>query len=420
MMDEERKAHARKISVIEGVFATIWGQFTGGFGGNAYLTGFFLWLGASPFAMSMYNSVFALANVIQPASLSAMRKFTSKKKLVQLLVLATRPTFFVLIFTAFLQANLRVWVAISLLFLFALITSMAGAPWQSWMSEIVDHRRRGSYFGMRSLITDAVAVPSALLAGYILDTLGKGFLAFGVVFAIGSIAGAFDAYTFKLQDEIVSKKERVFNLSVVFEVLRIPGDYRKFLLAFTFWNFSAALIGPYPVVMLIDNFKYTYSTLGIMSVVMTTFSAAFQPIWGKLGDRYGFLKMLKFALLFQTMLAFMWFIAVPWTYYILILYALIGIVVRPGTLMMSFNALMGLVPTFGKTEAFSAYTSITSMASFLGNICSGVIVTVFSGLSLNWGIWDVNAYRVVFLISFAVRIAATFYMFRLTLTNSNR
>ncbi len=419
MMDEKRKAHARKISVIEGVFATIWAQFTGGFGGNAYLTGFFLWLGASPFAMSMYNSVFALANVIQPASLSAMRKFTSKKKLVQLLVWSTRPTFFVLIFTAFLQTNLRVWVAISLLFLFALMTSTAGAPWQSWMSEIVDHRRRGSYFGMRSLITGAVAVPSALLAGYILDALGKGFLAFSVVFAIGSIAGALDAYTFKLQDEVVSKKERVFNLSVVFEVLKIPGDYRKFLLAFTFWNFSAALIGPYPVVMLINNFKYTYSTLGIMSVVMTIFSAAFQPIWGKLGDKYGFLKMLKFALLFQTMLAFMWFVAVPWTYYILILYALIGIVVMPGTLMMSFNALMGLVPTFGKTEAFSAYTSITSMASFVGNICSGVIVTVFSGLSLNWGIWDVNAYRVVFLISFIVRIAAAFYMFRLTLTNSN-
>jgi len=306
------------------------------------------------------------------------------------------------------------------LFLFALMTSTAGAPWQSWMSEIVDHKRRGSYFGMRNLVTGAVAVPSALLAGYILDALGKGFLAFSVVFAIGSIAGTFDAYTFKLQDEVVSKKERVFNLSVVFEVLKIPGDYRKFLLAFTFWNFSAALIGPYPVVMLINKFKYTYSTLGIMSVVMTIFSAAFQPIWGKLGDRYSFLKMLKFALLFQTILAFMWFAAVPSTYYILILYALIGIIVMPGTLMMSFNALMGLVPTFGKTEAFSAYTSITSMASFAGNICSGVIATIFSGLSLNWGIWDINAYRVVFLISFIVRITATFYMSRLTLTNSAR
>lgn len=414
-MENYQKIHARRISIIEGTFATVWGQFTGGFGGNSYLTGFFLWLGASPFMMSVYGSVFALASLLQPFSLALARRFTSKKKLVQVLVWASRPTFFTLIFTAFIKSGLRVWVAILILFFIGLMTSTAGAPWQSWMSEIVDMRTRGKYFGVRNFITGAVAVPSALLAGYILDALGKGFLAFTVVFIIGSVSGAFDAYMFKLQDEDVTKRESVFNLSLVLEALKIPGDYRKFLIIFAFWNFSAALIGPYPVVMLIDDFKYNYATLGLLTVVLTIFSALFQPLWGKLGDKHGFFKMLKLALLLQTMLAFMWFAAVPSMYYVMLLYALIGTIVMAGTLPMTFNTLMGVVPAFGKTESFSAFTSITSASAFLGNICSGLIVTMSSQVNFMMWVWDVNAYRVIFIITFVARLLVVSYMFHLSI-----
>lgn len=415
MMENYQKIHARRISIIEGTFATVWGQFTGGFGGNSYLTGFFLWLGASPFMMSVYGSVFALASLLQPFSLALARRFTSKKKLVQVLVWASRPTFFTLIFTAFIKSGLRVWVAILILFFIGLMTSTAGAPWQSWMSEIVDMRTRGKYFGMRNFITGAVAVPSALLAGYILDALGKGFLAFAVVFIIGSVSGAFDAYMFKLQDEDVTKREPVFNLPLVLEALKIPGDYKKFLIISAFWNFSAALIGPYPVVMLIDDFKYNYTMLGFLTVILTIFSALFQPLWGKLGDKHGFFRMLKLALLLQTMLAFMWFIAVPSMYYVMLLYALIGTIVMAGTLPMTFNTLMGIVPTFGKTEAFSAFTSITSASTFLGNICSGLIVTMLSQVNFVMWIWDVNAYRVIFIITFIARLLVVSYMFHLSI-----
>ena len=69
MLSESQKAHARKISIIEGGFATVWGAFTGGFSGNSYLVGFFLWLGATPFVMSIYGALIPLASVIQPFSL---------------------------------------------------------------------------------------------------------------------------------------------------------------------------------------------------------------------------------------------------------------------------------------------------------------------------------------------------------------
>ena len=413
-MEESRKAHARKISIIEGAIATVWGQFSGAFGGNSYLTGFFLWLGASSFAMSVYNSVFALANVLQPFLLVTTRKFKSKKALVRVFAWISRPTFLFLILTPFLAAGMRVWIAIIVLFILELMVFAVGAVWRSWMSEVVDFRSMGRYFGIRNLVSGAVAIPSLLIAGYLLDALGKGFLAFTVFFAIGGVFGVFDAYIFKFQDEDETKREPVFNLSAMFEVLKIPGDYRKYLIGFALWNFSVALIGPYPVVMLIDKFKYNYAMLGVLSVVLTAFSTLFQPLWGKFGDKYGNFRMLKLALLLQTSLAFMWFAAVPSIYYIGSLYALIGIFVTSGVFLMSFNALMELVPSFGKTEAFSAFMSITSGTAFLGNICSGIIATLLAKVSFTFLFWNVDVYRMVFMISFVARIFAAIYVYHLS------
>jgi MFS family permease len=412
-MEEFQKAHARKISIVEGAFATVWGQFTGAFGGNSYLAGFFLWLGASPFAMSIYNSVFALANVLQPFLLVFTKKFKSKKELVTLFTWISRPSFIFFLFVPFMMTGLRVWVAIIVLFVVELMVFAVGAVWRSWMSEVVDFKSMGKYFGIRNLVSGAVAIPSLLVAGYLLDALGRGYLAFSVLFSIGVVFGIIESYIFRFQDEDETKREPVFNLHAMFEVIKIPGNYRKYLAGFTLWNFSAALIGPYPVVMLIEEFKYDYATLSILSVTLTVFSTLFQPIWGKFGDKYGSFKMLKMALFLQTILAFMWFSAIPSLYYIGVLYALIGIFVTSGVFLSSFNALMEIAPSFGKTEAFSLFISVTSGAAVLGNICSGIFALSFSDLHITLWIWNVDMYRMIFLLSFIARILASLYFFNL-------
>ncbi len=417
-MEEHQKAHARKISIIEGALATVWGQFTGAFGGNSYLAGFFLWLGASPFAMSIYNSVFALANVLQPFFLIFTKRLKSKKKLVWIFTWISRPSFLFFVFIPFLATGIRVWIAIVILFMIELMVFAVGAVWRSWMSEVVDFKKMGKYFGIRNLVGGAVAIPSLLIAGYLLDALGRGYVAFSILFSIGVAFGILESYMFKFQDEDETKREPVFNLHAMFEVLKIPGNYRKYLVGFTIWNFSAALIGPYPVVMLISEFKYDYATLSILSVILTAFSTLFQPIWGKLGDKYGNFKMLKMALFLQTSLAFLWFSAIPSLYYISMLYALIGIFVTSGVFLSSFNALMEFAPSFGKTEAFSLFMSVTSGAAFIGNISSGILALIFLHFHFTFWIWNMDMYRMIFLFSFIARLFASLYFSRLKVGRS--
>lgn len=399
MLTPYQKRHARFISIVEGSMATVWGSFTGGFGGNSYLVGFFLWLGATPFVMSIYSSLIPLSSVIQPFSLMMAKKFTSKKRFILVFTTISRPIFFLIALTYFLPANFKIWIALLIFFFIEILTSVVGSPWQSWMSEIVDPQIRGRYFGIRNFITGLVAIPSLLFAGFMLDALGKGFVAFFVLFLVGSIFGILDCYSLKLQDEERTVNVPMINSSAIFEVLKLPTLYRSYLITLSLWIFTMNLAGPYATVLMINVFKYDYATLGILTVVSTFAATIFQPIWGKLGDKYGNFKMLKLNLTIQTLLTFGWVFAIPSMYYMIPFQMIIGIIATAGTGLMSFNFLMEIVPNFGKTEAFSIYASITNFASFTGNLLSGILFLAFSSFKFNMNLFVVDAYRIIFLVA---------------------
>ncbi len=399
MLTSSQKQHGRFISIIEGSMATVWGTFTGGFGGNSYLVGFFLWLGASPFVMSIYSALIPLASVIQPISLLLARKFTSKKRFIFTFVTISRPIFFILALTYFLPPNFKIWVALLIFFFIEVLTSVVGSPWQAWMSELVDPEIRGRYFGMRNFITGLVAIPSLLIAGYLLDALGKGFVAFFVLFSIGSVFGILDCYSVKRQDEDEDSKVPMINISAIFEVLKIKNLYRNYMIAISLWILTMNLVGPYATVMMINVFKYDYATLGILTMASTVAAAFFQPLWGKLSDKYGNLKMLKFNLLIQTLLTLGWIFAVPSMYYMIPFQIMIGIIATAGTGLTSFNFLLEIAPTFGKTEAFSIYASMTNLAAFIGNLLSGFLFLLFASIHFKLNFWIIDAYRLVFIIS---------------------
>lgn len=416
MLTEQQKSHARFISIFEGVAATVWGQFTGGFGGNSYLAGFFLWIGASPFSMALYGAMVPLANIFQPIVLWISSRVGSRKRLVVVLAGIGRPTFLALALFALVKGGLRVELALLLFLLFELATSSVGAPWQSWMSDLVDPPLRGSYFGRRNLATGLVSVPSALLAGYLLDLLGRQFLAFLALFAVGSIFGALDVFFLTRQDEDDRHTDPPLRLGRLPHIFRFAGEYRAYLGAMVLVNFSGSLMGPYATVMMIRSFHYNYATLGLLTVTGSLAGALCQPLWGRLGDRYGHLRMLKSALVLRVILPIGWALSVPSLLYMIPLQVAIGIIVNAGMGLLSFNTLLALAPRREKIEAFSLYASVTNAASFAGNIASGLVLLPFLSVAGHFLAWTLNPYRFVFLASMVFRLVAAWYVVRLRLT----
>ena len=115
------------------------------------------------------------------------------------------------------------------------------------------------------------------------------------------------------------------------------------------WIFTMNIFGPYATVMLINKFKYNYAVLGLLSIISLLTSAIFQPIFGKLGDKYGRLKILRFTLTIQTLLNVGWIFAIPTLYYMIPFQLSLGIM-GAGVGLISSNLLMEIVPTFVKQK----------------------------------------------------------------------
>ncbi|MCW1300734.1 MAG: MFS transporter [Candidatus Parvarchaeota archaeon] len=414
MLNELQKSHARKISIIEGSVSAVWGSFTGG----NYLTGLFIWLGAGPISISLYGASGPLANVIQPFFLALLgRSVTNKKKFIIISVALFKPLFFILVLTSLINSGLKVWIALAVLFFFQIVSSMAGPVWTRWMTDIVGREIYGKYFGLRNLITQIVAAASTLLAGYLLDIWGKGFWAFLFVFVIGSVFGLLDILAFMHQDDESLPNIKLINYHVFPDLLKIPTNYRKYMISIMVWIFTMNIFGPYATVMMISEFKYNYAILGLLSVVSSLAVAVFQPIFGKLGDKFGNFKVLRYTLTIQTMLNVGWILAVPSMYYMIPFQLILGIIGTAGTGLISSNFLMEIVPSFGKTEAFAIYASITNLAAFGGNMISGFLFLLFSRIHFKFIIWNFDAYRFVFMISVLASVITLYNFLRLKMAS---
>lgn len=402
-LTEEQINRALKISILEGVLGITALQFFGG----PYITGYFLWLQASPIIMGIFGSLPFLANSIQIFAPLYSNKIKSRKNYVFWLILPSRTSFLLFAFIPFLPAKTRLPIALSL-FMYTQVAAALSVPaWQSWMADLVPHERFGRYFGLRNLILGLVQVPAMLLAGSILDSFEKELLGFMTLFSIAGVMGFFDGLMFKFQDEPpYTPLESSIGLLKAIRFLMKYGHYKNFLLGFVFWYFALGLVGPYINVMLIKELEFNYMTISLLNAIGMLVGTFFQPFWGKAGDKYGFQYFLKLCVLMQTFAVLMWALAIPSFFYVLVTQVFVGIFIIAGTGPLIFNTMVRVAPKELKTEAFAIFNGSANFALFLGSLLSGVIVSLFQNLEIQMGFLKITSIRMALLTSFGLRLLA--------------
>jgi len=409
-LTQEQINKALKISILEGVLGVTALQFFGG----PYITGYFLWLKASPIIMGIFGSIPFLANSIQILAPLYSNKIKSRKKYVFWLLWPSRTSFLSFAFIPLLPEKIRIPAALSV-FMYTQIAAALSVPaWQSWMADLVPRERLGRYFGLRNLILGFVQVPTMLIAGNILDSLGKDLLGFAVLFLTAGIVGFFDGLVFKFQDEPpYIPRESSLNLFKAIRFLMKYEHYKNFLSGFVLWYFALGLIGPYINVMLIKELEFNYTTIGLLNAIGMLVGTVFQPFWGKAGDKYGFQYFLKLCILMQAFAVLMWALAIPSFFYVLITQIFIGIFIVAGTGPLIFNTLVIVSPEELKTEAFAIFNGSANFALFLGSLLSGVIVSLFQNVEIQIGLWKFTSIRMTLLTSFALRLIAAIRISRI-------
>lgn len=174
-------ARSQRISIWEGLLATLFINWSTGM----VMTGYALWLGATPAALAALG---ALPTVAQFAAPMALLFSGNRKRLSIALARGGRALFGLVLVLPVVPEHWRIPGLLLVAALSQFVIAPVNVLWTSWMADLVPERERGSYFGFRNALLGLVGTLGNLLAGAVIDLMGKpwGFL---LVLGIGVVAG---------------------------------------------------------------------------------------------------------------------------------------------------------------------------------------------------------------------------------------
>ncbi|MFZ4775438.1 MAG: MFS transporter [Terrimicrobiaceae bacterium] len=296
--------HSMRLSVLAGCLGMLWMSLSVGLP----LTMFMQAIGASGVMIGLLGTVRLMSMAAQIPGAMLCEHLGSRKRVWATLAVTHRALWVVPALFALFWAPDQHWVPLAVLTVIALsevLGNASGAPWISWMTDLVPSKKSGSFWGTRQSIIMAVSVLGLWLAGYILDhyqTAGESRIdlhGFAVVFGLAAFLGVSDIIVHlgvreprpSPADQAASQFERMLS------PLR-NRDFRQLTLAIGIWNMGFAMVATFGVVYLKKDFGLSYSELAALTVAGAVGAVVTGYFMGKLIDRLG--ARISAALLFLT------------------------------------------------------------------------------------------------------------------------
>lgn len=400
-----------KASTIDGVFATVFSNVTGG----VLLTGFLMQLGASPSQIGLLASIPMIANLIQPIGAYWSEQVSSRRWFCFWIYGISRLLWLVLVAAIFwltwqpiapLDLNQRL---ISLTLMVALAScvlgAMGSAPWLSWMAMLVPRQLRGRYFGLRNSAANLANLLSLPLLGYaVANGFGGSVQGYGVVLGVGIgfglISLGFQQFIADVppQNQLPSSTNVSKTTSTRWQG-GISPNFLLFLLYFSLSMFALNLSAPFFNLYMLDRLALDMSQVTLYNSLTAGANLFMLMVWGKLSDRVGNRVILLSVGLLVGITPLLWLIPSAnslsnWLW-LPLLHVLMG-----GTLaaidLCTNNLQIGVTPTQNQATYFAMVAAVVGLTSALGATVGGYLVQYWHQAGF-WG---------VFVLSGILRFAA--------------
>lgn len=294
------------MSFFEGAFASGMIGFT-----QDYFTPFLLLLGGTPRhvgALSAFPNLFASLIQLKVADLA--EQFKSRKKIINIFVLLQGLALLPLIAISLFQYSNPVFFIIMVVF-FTSFGAIIVPAWGSMMSDLVSEERRGEYFGWRSRILGFIVVGSAFTAGLILHwTKGVNlFLGFTLVFSIAFIFRIISWLFLNKMHEPPLEYHRDHYFSFIDFISRIKeSNFAKFVVFVSMMSFSVNLASPFFSVLMLKDLHFSYMLYAVITVTATLTIYLMINRWGRLADKVGNLRVIRFTAPLIALIPLLWII----------------------------------------------------------------------------------------------------------------
>jgi MFS family permease len=394
-----------RVSIVEGAFAMVYSTL----GGGMFLTGLALWLGANSFQIALIAAIPPLVTGFSFLSGYLVRRVGSRKKLVIWSAGIGRSVYAILVPFLLLRMKVSLGLFFATVALSSLIMTIAGTIWQSWISDLVPEERRGRFFGLRNAIHGILGVTTAYAAGRGMDLLkAQGYepVGYGLAFGLAVLFGVVSTVLLFKQPEPELVPCPALGLSrTLLGPLKEP-QFSKLILFLAVWFLTGTLASPFYIVHLIRNLHFSFTAIGVYSMIGGAIGMLFQLLWGRAIDRFGSRPVTVLSFAFVGVCPLLWLFATPTFYLPVWVDALLNGVVWTGGSLGLWNLLLDLAddPTH-RESYFAIYSVVTGLGAFVASLLSGVIAQALHSFHLTLlGFHFVN-YDVLFLAAGLSRFA---------------
>jgi len=413
--EERLKEEAREITIKEGSAYAV----SDGLGIRG-VTPYLLAIGKNSSNINLYIGLLSslpslLGNFIQLLSARLIEKY-SRKKIVFLSVFFQAIVWLAMLIPGILyfylgsSSDYSAMLVVIIYTLLAVAGSSAGPAWNSWMGAIAPApNKRASFFGRRNKQIGAISLVFGLIGSFILDYFQKThiFVAFIILFGVSFIFRLRSAYYFKKEYEpkLELKSDYYFSFFSFIKKMH-SNNFGKFTLFVAMFSGAVAIASPFFAVYMLTDLQLSYTFYMIITLAASLASLLSMPLWGKIIDNFGMVKVMKFTGLFAALSPLFWLPSLLFTNLNNVLFFLVFVELFSGFVWGGFNlAISNFIFSAVTKERIgictSYYSLIISVFVFFSALAGGYLASIDYGLAI-------PSVFIVFIVSAFFRLAIYF------------
>ena len=392
-------------SIAEGAAAEVFGACAGG----AVLTGWALYLGASPVTIGLLTAMPIAAQICQlPAAWLTLR--FGARRLAITAVGASRLVWLPMIAVPFVHlapaTALTAFVAIMILA--TILGVVGGNAWTAWMGDLVPGTIRGRFFGRRMVYLNIAGTVASLGAGFALDTLGPRGLkgeTLGALLAVACTAGFISIWLLLAQQEPDSRDDS--SAPEWRDVARALSDGRtRPLLGYLLgWHAAVGISAGFFSYHMLANLRMGFVLVAAHGILVAAVRVTSAPVWGRLVDAFGARPVLVVCSSGISVVPIIWLFIAPDRLWPIAIEAVIAGALWGGHGIATMDLSIGLAPRRGRPFYLATFATAGGLGFALTSALAGVlayaIATPMHLLGAEW--LDVH---VLFLLSALGRAGA--------------
>jgi MFS family permease len=405
-----------RASTIDSAFAALYTITTSGI----LLSNFLVDLHASPVAIGMLASIPMLINLIQPVGAYLSERVTSRFHYSIRTNTPGRLAWIILLLgiVAFswglVNSHQMVVLTLGIVLISHLSGSLGSASWLSWMAQLVPHKLRGRFFGLRNSVaslTNLICVP---LAGLVISKwYGGAIQGYGVVVFIGILSGMLSLGCQYFQLDINPQQQNALpdgiseKKAILIEAINrdLPNtentaikrdsnsgksifkdfNFLMFMLYLGLWTFAVNLSAPFFNYYLLDILDIDVTWVTTYGSLRAGATLVMLILWGKLSDKIGNRPILFFVGIVLAVTSLLWLLVgnsqLDIWLWLPLLHILLG-VTWAGIDLCNNNIQLGVAPARHQAIYFAYAAAVAGVSGALGTTIGGFVTqfSIYGGL----------------------------------------